>query len=85
MANILGEDRVILEQLRPHEVTTEVSLKADAPQLELRRMRERYIAAGCAIAPGPRPLHGLPHWGDVAARSELLAAEEEAAPEAPTL
>jgi hypothetical protein len=62
MRNILGEDKVILEQLQPHEVSTEVSLKADAPQLTLRRMRERYINVGSAVPPGPRPLHTLPRW-----------------------
>lgn len=64
MENILGEDKVILEQLRPEEVTTEVSLKADAPQLEFRSMRAAYIAAGSAVQPGPRPLHSLPQWRD---------------------
>lgn len=64
MKNILGEDKVILEQLAPYEVATEVSLKADMPQLTLRRMRQRYIDAGAAIGPGPRPLHALPVWTD---------------------
>jgi hypothetical protein len=67
MQNILGEDKVILEQLRPSSVTTEISLRADAPQLALRKMRERYIAAGSAVRPGPRPLHALPGWQNVAA------------------
>ena len=65
MKNILGEDKVILEQLRPHDVTTETSLKADAPQLALRDMRERYIAAGSAVEPGPRALHTMPKWDDI--------------------
>lgn len=64
MENILGEDREILEQLAPYEVSTEVSVKADMPQLTLRRMRERYIKAGSATPPGPRPLHALPAWTD---------------------
>lgn len=71
MANILGEDRVILEQLHPHEVTSEVSLKADAPQLEFRRMRQGYIAAGQAIAPGPRALHALPPYVSAGALQPL--------------
>lgn len=62
MKNILGEDKEILEQLRPYEVPSEVSIKADMPQLTLRRMRERYINAGSAVHPGQRPLHGVPGW-----------------------
>jgi len=64
MSNILGEDRVILEQLNPDEVAKEVSVKADMPQLTFRKMRKRYIDAGCAVPPGPRPLHALPEWDD---------------------
>jgi hypothetical protein len=70
MENILGEDRVILETLRPRDVTTEISLKADAPQLELRAMRAKYIRAGSAVPPGPRPLGSLPKWQDTLVRSE---------------
>jgi hypothetical protein len=62
MRNILGEDKVILEQLRPQDVSSEVSMKADAPQLALREMRGRYIDAGSAVQPGKRPLHSLPRW-----------------------
>lgn len=73
MKNILGEDKVILEQLRPTDVLNEVSLKADAPQLTLRRMRKRYIDAGSSVAPGPRPLHSMPHWEDVYVEPEVIA------------
>lgn len=62
MRNILGEDKVILESITPYAVTTEISLKADMPQLTLRKMRERYIAAGSSVAPGHRPLHSMPRW-----------------------
>lgn len=62
MRNILGEDKVILEEITPYAVTTEISLKADMPQLTLRRMRERYIKAGSSVAPGNRPLHAMPRW-----------------------
>jgi hypothetical protein len=65
MENILGEDKVILEQLRPNEVSTEISLKADAPQLALREMREHYIHSGSAVSPGPRALHSMPPWEKV--------------------
>jgi len=57
MENILGEDREILEMLRPDDVATEVSLAADAPQLAFRRMRERFIARGDYVGVGSRPLH----------------------------
>lgn len=73
MENILGEDREILEQLTPYEVSTEVSVKADMPQLTLRRMRERYIKAGSATPPGPRPLHALPAWTDELGQRLALA------------
>lgn len=62
MKNILGEDKVILEAITPYAVTTEISLKADMPQLTLRKMRERYIDAGASVAPGKRPLHSMPRW-----------------------
>jgi hypothetical protein len=62
MRNILGEDKVILEAITPYAVTTEISLKADMPQLTLRKMRERYIDAGSSVAPGKRPLHSMPKW-----------------------
>jgi hypothetical protein len=70
MQNILGEDREILETLRPEEVMSELSLKADAPQLELRAMRAVYIRAGSAVHPGPRPLGSLPKWQDTLIQSE---------------
>jgi hypothetical protein len=57
MENILGEDKVIIEMLRPEEVDLEVSIAADAPQKKFRAMRGQRIAEGAAITPGPRPLH----------------------------
>ena len=57
MENILGEDKVILEMLRPEEVTTEISLSADAPQMAFRRMRQGYISRGDFVNVGKRPLH----------------------------
>jgi hypothetical protein len=81
MRNILGEDKVILEQLTPHAVTTEISLKADAPQLALRKMRQRYINIGAAVAPGRRPLHSMPRWsaefGERLRAAKQAAADEE--------
>lgn len=59
MENILGEDKVIIEMLRPEEVDTEVSIAADAPQAAFRRMRGERIARGGAVAPGPRSLHSV--------------------------
>lgn len=41
MLNILGEDKAILESLRPYEVMHEISIAADEPALALRAIRAK--------------------------------------------
>jgi hypothetical protein len=40
MFKILGEDKVMLEQLRPEQIKTELSLEADKPQVAFRKLRQ---------------------------------------------
>ena len=79
MKNILGEDKVILEQLRPQDMPAELSVKADAPQLALREMREQYIEAGYAVHPGSRAPNALPRWHTLPLAPHALLAQGAAA------
>ena len=40
MYKILGEDKVMLEQLKPEQIKTELSLEADKPQVAFRKLRQ---------------------------------------------
>lgn len=51
MFKILGEDKVMLEQLRPEQIKTELSLEADKPQVAFRKLRQEWIDMGYAAPP----------------------------------
>ncbi|KAI8469290.1 MAG: hypothetical protein J3K34DRAFT_513670 [Monoraphidium minutum] len=51
MFKILGEDKVMVDRLRPEATPTEVSLAPDGPQLAFRRLRAEWAALGYLVAP----------------------------------
>lgn len=51
MYRILGEDKVMVEQLQPGKLRKEVSLAPDLPQIEFRKLRQEWVDMGYAIAP----------------------------------
>jgi phenylpropionate dioxygenase-like ring-hydroxylating dioxygenase large terminal subunit len=51
MVRILSEDKVMVERLRPEAVAREVNVRADAAQLEYRRLRQSYIDMGYGVTP----------------------------------
>jgi phenylpropionate dioxygenase-like ring-hydroxylating dioxygenase large terminal subunit len=51
MVRILTEDKAMVETLRPEAVAREVNVRADAAQLEYRRLRQSYIDMGYGVAP----------------------------------
>ncbi|GMH42660.1 hypothetical protein BSKO_10579 [Bryopsis sp. KO-2023] len=51
MYRILGEDKVMVEKLRPEETMHEVSVRADLPQIMFRKLRQEYINMGYGYTP----------------------------------
>ena len=51
MVRILTEDRAMVEQLRPADVAHEVNVRADAAQLQFRKLRQAYISLGYGVTP----------------------------------
>lgn len=41
----------MVEKLLPESLVREISVKADAPQLAFRKLRQEYIAMGYGVAP----------------------------------
>ena len=46
MLRILGEDKVMVERLRPDLLQREFSVRADLPQVEFRKLRQQWIDLG---------------------------------------
>lgn len=57
MFQILGEDKVMLDKLRPDQIKQEVSLEADLPQIAFRRLRQQWVDMGYGVAPTSTPGH----------------------------
>ena len=51
MLRILGEDKAMVEGLRPDMLAREVSVRADLPQTAFRKLRGEYLAMGYGVAP----------------------------------
>ncbi|GIL48760.1 hypothetical protein Vafri_5212 [Volvox africanus] len=51
MYKILSEDKVMIEQLKPEQLMTEVSLQADLPQIAFRKLRQEWIDMGYGVQP----------------------------------
>ncbi len=51
MVRILTEDRAMVEELRPADVPHEVNVRADAAQLQFRKLRQAYINMGWGVTP----------------------------------
>jgi hypothetical protein len=49
MYKILGEDKVMLEQLHPERVKAEISVRADLPQIAFRNLRQEYLDMGYGV------------------------------------
>lgn len=52
MLKILGEDKAMVELLRPEALEAEFSLGPDAAQVAFRRLRQEWVALGYASAAG---------------------------------
>ena len=48
---ILGEDKAMVEQLRPQLVLHEAGVRADIPQQRFRALRQEYINLGYGVEP----------------------------------
>ena len=46
MLKILGEDKVMVEQLRPERLVREFSVRADSPQVAFRKLRQEWVDLG---------------------------------------
>lgn len=46
MMKILGEDKVMVEKLRPELLVKEYSVRADLPQIEFRKLRQQWVDLG---------------------------------------
>lgn len=46
MLRILGEDKEMVERLRPELLGQEYSVRADLPQVAFRKLRQQYIDMG---------------------------------------
>jgi hypothetical protein len=57
MLRILGEDKAMVEGLRPDMLAREVSVRADLPQTAFRKLRGEYLAMGYGVPP-PTPAGG---------------------------
>ena len=51
MLRILGEDKAMVEGLRPDMLAREVSVRADLPQTAFRKLRGEYLAMGYGVPP----------------------------------
>ena len=51
MLRILGEDKAMVEGLRPDMLAREVSVRADLPQTAFRKLRGEYLAMGFGVPP----------------------------------
>lgn len=51
MRKILGEDKVMVEQLRPELLEQEISVRADAIQTKFSKLRQEYIDLGYGVPP----------------------------------
>lgn len=52
MFKILGEDKVMVEKLRPELLEKEYSLAPDRPQIAFRNLRDEYIHLGFGTRQG---------------------------------
>lgn len=57
MFKILGEDKTMLEMLKPEQIRAEVSLEADKPQIAFRKLRQEWIDMGYGVQPEPVAKH----------------------------
>ncbi|GIL69464.1 hypothetical protein Vretimale_13577 [Volvox reticuliferus] len=57
MYKILGEDKVMIEQLKPEQLVSEVSLQADLPQIAFRKLRQEWIDMGYGVQPAQISTH----------------------------
>ncbi|KAJ9516917.1 hypothetical protein QJQ45_027341, partial [Haematococcus lacustris] len=57
MLKILGEDKVMVESLKPEDTPFEVSLEADLPQIMFRRLRQEWVDMGYAVSPASTTGH----------------------------
>lgn len=51
MYKILGEDKVMVEKLKPERMLHEYSLPPDGPQIAFRKLRQEFIDLGYGITP----------------------------------
>ncbi|KXZ50765.1 hypothetical protein GPECTOR_15g450 [Gonium pectorale] len=51
MFKILGEDKEMIELLKPEQIRSEVSLEADKPQIAYRKLRQEWIDMGYGVQP----------------------------------
>jgi hypothetical protein len=51
MLRILGEDKAMVEGLRPDMLAREVSVRADLPQTAFRKLRGEYLDMGYGVPP----------------------------------
>ena len=51
MLRILGEDKAMVERLRPERLEHEFSVRADAPQVAFRKLRQSWVDMGYGRAP----------------------------------
>lgn len=51
MLRILGEDKVMVEALRPDLLHREISVKADMAQIAFRKLRQSYVDMGYGVPP----------------------------------
>lgn len=52
MFKILGEDRAMVERLRPDQLEREYSLAPDGPQVAFRKLRDEWVRLGYASPDG---------------------------------
>jgi hypothetical protein len=52
MFKILGEDKVMVEKLRPEALEHEFSLGPDGPQVAFRKLRDEWVKMGYASRSG---------------------------------
>ena len=51
MLRILGEDKAMLEELRPQDLPREISVKADLLQTAFGKLRGEYLQMGYGVDP----------------------------------
>ncbi|KAG2424757.1 hypothetical protein HYH02_015139 [Chlamydomonas schloesseri] len=57
MFKILGEDKAMIELLKPEQLLSEVSLEADKPQIAFRKLRQEWVDMGYGVQPDPIASH----------------------------